>query len=97
MIFDEIQEERNSQDAKFGKQPRSLKPSLYLAVLMEELGEVARAVIEGDSQNYRHELIQLAAVAVAAIEDYDFGAALCELDDVCPPIIYACEQITTNP
>ncbi|MEG3929472.1 hypothetical protein [Microcoleus sp. T3_D1] len=88
-IFKEIQNERDYQDKRFGKQPRSLKPTLYLAVLTEELGEVARAIIEGQSENYRAELIQLAAVAVAAIQEFDEGSATYDLDEVCPPIVYA--------
>lgn len=87
-IYSEIQEERCNQDKRFGKQPRSLRPPVYLAVLTEELGEVARAIIDGDSENYRTELIQLAAVAVAAIEDFDGGVSIHNLEDICPPIVY---------
>lgn len=87
-ILKEVKEERDRQDRKFGEQPRSLTPSLYIPVLGEEFGEVCRAAIEGDSKNYRTELIQLAAVAVAAIEDYDAGQPLYNLEAVCPPIEY---------
>lgn len=31
---------------------KMIKPEVYLAVLTEELGEVARSIIEGDSDNY---------------------------------------------
>ena len=57
-------------------------------ILGEEVGEIARAIIEGSSENYREELIQLAAVAIAAIEDYDRGEALRQIEDVCPEIEY---------
>ncbi|MGL5879494.1 MAG: hypothetical protein ACRC2V_17175 [Xenococcaceae cyanobacterium] len=87
-ILSEIKDERKRQDLKFGAQPRSLKPVVYLTVLTEELGEVARSIIEGDNNNYRLELIQLAAVAVAAVEEFDNGNATHQIESVCKPIIY---------
>ena len=87
-ILEEIQCERLRQDLKFGSQPRSLKPTVYLAVLTEELGEVARSIIEGDGDNYRVELIQLAAVAVAAVQDFDLGNSTHQLESVCKSIVY---------
>lgn len=87
-ILEEVQGERLRQDLKFGAQPRSLKPTVYLAVLTEELGEVARSIIEGDSDNYRVELIQLAAVAVAAVQEFDLGNSTHQIESVCKPIIY---------
>ena len=72
-ILEEVQGERLRQDLRFGAQPRSLKPALCLAVLVKKLGEVARSIIEGDSDNYRVELIQLAVVAVVTVEDFDLG------------------------
>lgn len=87
-IIEEIKLERKRQDSRFGNQPRNLMPTVYLAVLTEELGEVARSIIEGDSENYRIELIQLAAVSIAAIEEYDNGLAINEITSVCKPIQY---------
>lgn len=87
-IFEEVRQERLRQDDKFGSQPRNLKPEVYLAVLTEEIGEVARAIIDGDSENYRVELIQIAAVCIAAIEEFDKGKALNEIITVCKPIKY---------
>jgi NTP pyrophosphatase (non-canonical NTP hydrolase) len=87
-ILSEVEQERKRQDLKFGSQPQSLKPALYLAVLVEELGEVARSIIEGDSKNYRVELIQLAAVSVATVEDFDRGNATYQIESVCKPILY---------
>lgn len=91
-IIEEIKLERERQDNKFGTQPRNLMPTVYLAVLTEELGEVARSIIEGDSDNYRVELIQLAAVAIAAIEEYDNGLAVNEITSICKPIQYLTES-----
>lgn len=45
-----------------------LDPTLKAAILMEETGEVARAVIDRDAANLETELIQVAAVAVAWLE-----------------------------
>lgn len=42
--------------------------SWSLAILTEEVGEVARAVLTGDRDNLEAELIQVAAVAVSWIE-----------------------------
>ena len=63
----EIRAERARQDAKWGAD-RRLDPRTWLAVLVEEVGEVARADLEEDYDNYVVELIQVAAVAVAAVQ-----------------------------
>lgn len=87
-IFTQIVREREHQIKKFGSSPRNLKSSAWLAIITEETGEVARAIIEGDSDGYAKELVQVAAVAVAALEDYYQGKSLLEIEDVCPPVIY---------
>lgn len=65
--------ERASQDAKWGQQNHDNRK--WAAILMEEIGEVARAVLESeqgqqnaDSVNLREELVQVAAVAMAWLE-----------------------------
>lgn len=45
--------------------------SVKVAVLLEEVGEVARALLEQDEAHMRTELVQVAAVAVAMIEWLD--------------------------
>ena len=70
-IYAAIKEERYWQDAKWGEQRHS--PWYWLCVLMEEVGEASKATI-ADTVNwkqYRKELVEVAAVAVAAIEDND--------------------------
>ena len=42
-----------------------------LPALVEEVGEVARAMVERDHEAYRTELIHVAAVAVAMVEAHD--------------------------
>lgn len=43
-------------------------PAVKVMVLTEELGEVARAVLDGNGIDLRNELVQLCAVAVAWLE-----------------------------
>jgi NTP pyrophosphatase (non-canonical NTP hydrolase) len=79
-VIKDILIERYVQDTKYGSQPQNWKPTTWLAILSEELGEVARAIIQHDKDTYRKELIQLAAVAIAAIEDLDTGEPLNSVD-----------------
>jgi len=68
-IMAEILEERDRQDDKWGEQNHS--PSYWFTILMEEVGEAARAVCEWDMDSYREEMIQVAAVAMAIVECHD--------------------------
>ncbi len=77
-IFKEISEERERQDLKFG--PQNHRPAEWCMILGEEVGEVQKAALESyfryegknnDYSDYRKELIQVAAVAIAMIESYD--------------------------
>lgn len=78
-VMDEIQVERLRQDKKFGEQNHD--PFKYLAILGEEVGEANKAAIDaydwkrgtwaGDLKDYREELIQVAAVAMAMVECLD--------------------------
>lgn len=69
--YADVKDERERQDRKWGVS-RNLHPQLWLPVLLEEAGEVAQAVLKGDRDNYREELVHLAAVALAAIQDFDW-------------------------
>lgn len=71
IVISQIIDERRRQDEKWGAQHHG--PDGWLAILTEELGEVAKAILEGRGFGYRDELIQVAAVAVAAIECLDGG------------------------
>jgi len=75
-ILREISDERASQDAKWGDQ-RTRPLFVYNAILGEEVGEVAEALLEHEFgpvpiDRARAELIQVAAVAVAMVEAIDF-------------------------
>lgn len=79
-ILKEVEEERKRQDSKWGVQNHH--PMVWLSILGEEFGEVNRGAQEayfdnyesyGDWGNYREELIQVAAVAVAMVQSLDRG------------------------
>lgn len=68
-IIDEIVLERKRQDEKWGVQKHELP--FWMTILGEEFGEVCAAIQDETYTRVREELIQVAAVAVAAIEDID--------------------------
>jgi len=72
-IFNAIKEERVKQDAKHGTELDE-DPFFMLAVLVEEVGEVAEAMGDdgADSDHTREELVQVAATAVKMIEHIDY-------------------------
>ena len=81
----EIIAERRRQDEKWGQQDHSVVE--WVSILAEEFGEAARAgnhyyfmkqkesfdldTLETWKKNYRQELIETAAVCIAAIENLD--------------------------
>ncbi len=73
-----VLEERARQDLKWGQQSHS--EEWWLAILMEEVGELSQAILEthfdngtdlGGFENIRKEAVQVAAVAVAMLECID--------------------------
>lgn len=77
-VLAEVKDERVRQDAKWerrpGEWPAPDPDSAALAVLVEEVGEVARALLSETPDRVREELVQVAAVAVAWIEALDQAA-----------------------
>lgn len=69
-VIGEVIDERKRQDEKWGAD-RELPPCEWLAIFGEEALEVYRGALAGEWDNYREELIQVAAVAIAAVESYD--------------------------
>lgn len=72
-----IRDERDRQDKKWGTQ-RKQPDTIWLAILVEEVGEAAEAILEGpgDMRDLETELVQVAAVATAwieAIQEEAFG------------------------
>lgn len=66
-IYEEIAKERDRQTQMWGDQEHS--PETWARILGEEYGEVCRAINESDSENLKTELIQTAAVCIAALRD----------------------------
>ena len=62
-LVDRVLSELQAQFDKWGVQQHS--PERYLAILSEEVGEAAKAVVQGDIDDMRHQLIEVAAVALA--------------------------------
>ena len=70
----DVLEERERQDKKWGEQNH--EPEIYLTILMEEVGEASEAALHRrfggpEAVNYRKELVQVAAVALAMIQCED--------------------------
>jgi hypothetical protein len=78
-VFEDIAAERRRQDRKFGEQEHDIP--VWMLILSEEVGEASSeglALYFGYSpdpaktgEDFRAEMVQVAAVAVAAIENYD--------------------------
>lgn len=71
MFFEKVQEERNKQDNKWGKQRHDFR--IWSTILTEECGEVAKASLDlyfesGTFDDLEEELIQVAAVSKAIWE-----------------------------
>lgn len=74
--LDDVLERRRMQDAKWGEQNHN--PYIYLAILVEEVGELAQAILQtqfgGDKGGWiliRHEAVDVAAVGLALLECLD--------------------------
>ena len=67
-FYEKVDSERIRQDKKHSPQPRNAHQ--WLSILMEEVGETAEALNDGNSARMEHELIQVAAVAKAWYEDF---------------------------
>jgi len=74
-IIIKIVTERNRQDAKWGRYAGLWDDSdqLKLTVVMEEIGEIAKAILEDDSINLYEEIIQSMAVLMAWAEVIEHG------------------------
>ncbi len=84
-VLADIVEERENQDKKWGTQNHD--PFVWMSILMEEVGETCKEVqdvhkkstssrfsqaqFDASKEKYRAELVQVAAVAVAALESLD--------------------------
>lgn len=77
-ILNDLLNERKRQDDKFGAH-RHQHPFFWNTILQEEVGEAAKESLdmffsedsEGALKKYRKELLEVAAVAIATIQDLD--------------------------
>lgn len=65
-----IQLERNDQDEKWGEQRHS--DEKWLTILLEEIGEAAKAVLEENDEALLVEVVQVAAVLENWVTSRDF-------------------------
>jgi len=77
-IFKRIQHKREEQDIKWKQRPHSFP--FWVTILAEELGELAKAVLEdklkpSDLCDIEDEAIDVAAVAVAILEQIQKGGS----------------------
>jgi NTP pyrophosphatase (non-canonical NTP hydrolase) len=73
-VLEYVWVERVRQDRVHGVPwERGYSGDRWLRVLVEEVGEVARALEEGDDRALVLELVQVAAVAVAFVEAVEVG------------------------
>ena len=66
-----IEIEREAQDKKWGEQHHS--DEKWLAIILEELGEAAKAVLEEDDEALLEEVVQVAAVLQNWVTSRDFS------------------------
>lgn len=71
-IFDLIKAECERQEKKWGKQYHP--DAVWHLILSEEVGEVAKAILEDNQDEIRAELIQCAAVVVSWLMDDSSGS-----------------------
>lgn len=70
LVLIELDRQLELKDSgKFSKTCEDMADQPYeaLPILLEEFGEVARAMQNGDQENFREELVQVAAIAIAWI------------------------------
>lgn len=67
--LEDVLVERALQDKIWGEQNHN--HDHWFTILGEEVGEACEASLEGDDYSYRREMVQVAAVALAAIECFD--------------------------
>ncbi len=68
-IMEKVLDERIRQLKKWGEQDH--RPEWWMNILLEEIGEASKALLERDPEKFRTELIQSAAVIMATIESFD--------------------------
>ena len=68
-IIEAVRIELKRQDDKWGSQ-RNLEDRTWIAILVEEVGEIAKASLDHDRINLHTEVIQVIAVCVCWLENW---------------------------
>lgn len=68
-VLDAVIMEMDLQLRKWGVQNH--RPEKWIAIALEELGETAKAWLENKPEDYRREILQVAAVCVHAVDCLD--------------------------
>ena len=76
---DLIQIERNAQDEQWGQQNHS--DEKWLTIILEELGEAAKVVLEENEEGILEETVQVAALLQAWVTSRDFFFQSLEADN----------------
>lgn len=63
-----VADERVRQDSKWGRSFPVRRDSFWLTILVEEVGELAEAILEGAVGDIQAEAVQVAAVIFAMLE-----------------------------
>lgn len=84
-VYNLIDTERDRQDKKWGI-GRRLPATLWMNILTEEVGETAETVLKSLPEENQKELVQVAAVAVAWLEEMLNSniATNGDIVDICP-------------
>lgn len=78
IVREEIRRQRQLKDeGRFARTPDEMDKDEFLRVLVEEVGEVARAIHEGDGNNFLEEVIQIAAIC----ESHLSGCVIVDVGD----------------
>lgn len=67
-IFGRVSKHRDAMDEFYGPNTLSITPALALPILIEEVGEVATALLTHDGSNLKDELFDVLQVCVAWLE-----------------------------
>ncbi len=91
-ILQAISAERDRQDELFPEQApehraQRVYPHTMVSILVEEVGEVARATLEADGAELRKELVQTAAVCVKWLEVLGYDRPPIRASDVRGPTL----------
>lgn len=81
-VIKEVIHELDAQVKKWGQQDHD--PLKWLAIAGEEYGEACQGWLKDDPMDYRHELLQLAAVCIHAVDCLDRNTKIIE-PPTCPP------------